>query len=155
MRSKTQSTSEKVKGSINEPAESMICRFGLSDLTREGYSIIPSPNKMLSVITDGVGRVILVDNIQGIGVRMFKGYRDAQCGWVEVVEEKHRGMEAGDSRSREFKSRSRRALFLVIYAPKKGVLDIWSMQHGGKIATFAAGKNGRYVTVISNKYNVK
>lgn len=35
------------------------------------------------------------------------------------------------------------ALFLAIYAPKKGIIDIWGIRQGPKIATFSASKNGR------------
>ena len=121
----------------------MSCRFGLSDVMREGDCLIISPNKALSVVTDAMGRVILLDNKKGIAVRMWKGYRDAQCGWIEVVEERHR--TPGTGHRTQAKSNLRTALFLVIYAPKKGVIDIWSVQQGSKITTFSASKNGRYV----------
>lgn len=120
----------------------MTCRFGLSDLTREGYSIISSPNKAWSVIIDAMGRVLLIDNKCGLAMRMWKGYRDAQCGWIEVEEEKHSGTQRVFSKFRETRQ-LRSALFLVIYAPKKGVIDIWSTQQGPKITTFTASKHGR------------
>lgn len=110
---------------------------------REGDCIVRSPNEMFSVISDAMGRVILVNCKKGIAVRMWKGYRDAQCGWIEVTEERDRG-----TRNRSVDKSGRRAflrtaLFLVIYAPRKGVIDIWSVQQGPRIATFTASKNGR------------
>jgi len=122
----------------------MTCRFGLSDIMREGDCIVCSPNKIFSVISDAMGRVILVNNKKGIGVRMWKGYRDAQCGWIEVTEERDRGICRNVDKSGR-KALLRTALFLVIYAPKKGVIDIWSIQQGPKITTFTASKNGRQV----------
>jgi hypothetical protein len=146
---KTPATPEKTKSLTNEPAESMTCRSGLSDVLREGDCIVVSPNKLLSVICDAMGRVILVDNKQGIAIRMWKGYRDAQCGWIEAVEEVHRVSNKGhhnkSGTSNSSRSHRRTALFLVVYAPKKGVIDIWSMQFGTKITTFSASKNGRYI----------
>lgn len=132
---------EKPKGPVLEQAEAMTCRFGLSDIMREGDSLIISPNKTLSVVTDTMGRVILVDNRRGIALRMWKGYRDAQCGWIEVFEDKIRGLKS--NLSKHERPLLRTALFLVIYAPKKGIIDIWSVQQGGKITTFSASKNGR------------
>lgn len=120
----------------------MSCRFGLSDVMREGDCITCSPNKMLSVISDAMGRVILVNNKRGTAVRMWKGYRDAQCGWIEVNEERECGIRKNINRSAH-RALLRTALFLVIYAPKKGVIDIWSVQQGPKITTFTASKNGR------------
>lgn len=89
-----------------------------------------------------MGRVILINNKKGLAVRMWKGYRDAQCGWIEVTEERDRGIRRNVEKSGR-KALLRTALFLVIYAPKKGVIDIWSIQQGPKITTFTASKNGR------------
>ncbi|XP_076636420.1 rab3 GTPase activating protein isoform X2 [Colletes latitarsis] len=130
----------------HEPIEPMTCRFGLSDVTREGYSVVTSPNKMLSVILDVMGRIILIDNKHGIATRMWKGYRDAQCGWIEVEEEKHSGMNRVFTKFKQA-THLRSALFLVIYAPKKGVIDIWGTQQGPKITTFTASRQGRLLYI--------
>ncbi|CAH1407132.1 unnamed protein product [Nezara viridula] len=122
----------KEKGTI-EPAESMSCRFGLCDAIRKGERIFMSPEKSLSVTCDSLGRVVLIDNLSGIALRMWKGYRDAQCGFLPIEEKKH--------------GRGRRALFLVIYAPKKGIIEVWALQQGPKISTFTASKNGRLLYV--------
>ena len=45
------------------------------------------------------------------------GYRDAECGWVMVSEEDHQEEEPP-------KSSLRTALFLVIYATKRGILEV-------------------------------
>jgi hypothetical protein len=66
------------------------------------------------------------------------GYRDAQCGWIEVQEEMgHGGISSRNA------PLPRLALFLVIYVPKQGFIEIWAMQQGPRIAKFAASKSGR------------
>lgn len=87
----------------------------------------------MSAVTDSLGRVILVDNEIGIAVRIFKGYRDAQCAWVEVT----------DSMSSRSRTNERKALFLVIYAPRRGFLEVFAMQQGPKVASFPVTKHGR------------
>ncbi|KZC10899.1 Rab3 GTPase-activating protein non-catalytic subunit [Dufourea novaeangliae] len=144
--SKNHASPEVPKTSAHEPVEPMTCRFGLSDVTREGYSVVSSPNKMLSVVSDTMGRVILIDNRRGIAIRMWKGYRNAQCGWIEVEEQRHSGMHKAVTKFKQT-SHLRSALFLVIYAPKKGVIDIWGTQQGPKITTFTASKHGRLLYV--------
>lgn len=124
---------EKAKKKLTlEPAEPMVCRFGLCDLWRQGCSIVMSPYRNLCVVSDTLGRVTLIDNNSGIALRMWKGYRDAQCGWVTAEEERQSGSD-----------RKRSALFLVIYAPKKGIIEVWAMQQGPRVATFQATKYGR------------
>lgn len=46
------------------------------------------------------------------------GYREAECAWVMVGEEDHHEEELP-------KSSLRTALFLVIYATKRGILEVW------------------------------
>lgn len=75
----------------------------------------------------------MVDNDLGIAIRMFKGYRDAQCAWLEV----------NDDMRRSSRSVSKKALFLVIYAPRRGFLEVFSMQQGPKVASFPVSKQGR------------
>lgn len=124
-----------IEKQINVPLqqiENMGCRFGLCDLRRTATSVILSPNRKLAAVTDALGRVSLVDTLRGITLRIFKGYRDAQCAFVQVPDE------------RKTKHRAQRpiALFLIIYSPKKGTLEIFLSQ-GAKIATFTASKSSR------------
>lgn len=63
---------------------------------------------------------------------MWKGYRDAECAFIPVEEDKGTGT-------------SRKALYLAIYAPKKAIVEVWALQQGPKIVSFLATKNGRWV----------
>ena len=49
---------------------------------------------------------------KGIAIRVFKGYRDAQIGWICVDDET------------EDKNNKRYALYLIIYAPRRGLLEV-------------------------------
>ena len=50
--------------------------------------------------------------------KLLVGYRDAECGWVMVEEENHH------NEGELPKSSLRTALFLVIYATKRGILEV-------------------------------
>ncbi|XP_042356171.1 rab3 GTPase-activating protein non-catalytic subunit isoform X2 [Plectropomus leopardus] len=121
-----------------EAATPMGIRFGLPDSRRHGESICLSPCNTLAGVTDDFGRVTLLDLARGIAIRMWKGYRDAQLGWLQVPEER------GD---REFSPSAslprRHALFLVIYAPRRGILEVWAMQQGPRVGAFTVGKHCR------------
>uniref|UniRef100_A0A1A7Y699 RAB3 GTPase activating protein subunit 2 (Non-catalytic) n=1 Tax=Iconisemion striatum TaxID=60296 RepID=A0A1A7Y699_9TELE len=121
-----------------EPATPLGIRFGLPDSRRHGESICLSPCNTLAGVTDDFGRVTLLDLARGIAIRMWKGYRDAQLGWLQVQEER------GD---REFSPSAslprRHALFLVIYAPRRGILEVWAMQRGPRVGAFTVGKQCR------------
>ncbi|MXQ82009.1 hypothetical protein E5288_WYG004784 [Bos mutus] len=117
-------------------------RFGLPDSRRHGESICLSPCNTLAAVTDDFGRVILLDVARGIAIRMWKGYRDAQTGWIQIVEDLHeRVPEKGDfSPFGSPQGPSRVAQFLVIYAPRRGILEVWSTQQGPRVGAFNVGK---------------
>lgn len=104
--------------------------LSLLDRNRLATNIIPSPDKRLAAVTDDFGRVLLIDVTNWLVVRMWKGYRSAQCGWIDV------------KRNPEQRN-SPYASFLVFYAPKRGLLEIWSAQRGPRVAAFNVGKNCR------------
>lgn len=121
-----------------EAATPLSIRFGLPDSRRHGESICLSPCNTLAGVTDDFGRVTLLDLVRGIAIRMWKGYRDAQLGWMQIAEE--RGMR--DTHSSAPTPR-RHALFLVIYAPRRGILEVWAMQRGPRVGAFNVGKHCR------------
>lgn len=104
--------------------------ISLFDNERLATSIVSSPDKRLAAITDDFGRVSLIDVTNWVVIRIWKGYRSAQCGWIEV------------KRNPEQRACSH-ASFLVIYAPKRGLLEVWSAQRGPRVAAFNVGKNCR------------
>lgn len=125
-------------------------RFGLADHRREGASITLSPDGRLAASTDEFGRIMLMSMKDRIVLRSWKGwlfviiyytrlcpkwtnysiiffyyvngffisgYRDAECAWVPVQEEHH-------DHNSELMHPRRTALFLVIYAPRRGILEV-------------------------------
>ncbi|XP_077439917.1 rab3 GTPase-activating protein non-catalytic subunit [Vanacampus margaritifer] len=121
-----------------EPATPLAIRFGLPDSRRHGESICLSPCNTLAGVTDDFGRVTLLDLNRGIAIRMWKGYRDAQLGWLHVPEE-----QTSRESSLSTSLPKRHALFLVIYAPRRGILEIWAMQYGPRVGAFTVGKHCR------------
>ncbi|KAL1494755.1 hypothetical protein ABEB36_010302 [Hypothenemus hampei] len=121
-----------------QPVDNIGLRFGLCDLERTSLEIFLCPNKKLAAISDYLGRVLLIDCFKGIIVKVFKGYREAQCAFIQVPDERRSKHRLG----------SKVATFLLIYSSKKGTLEIFTIQQGTKIATFSASKHSRllYVT---------
>lgn len=96
----------------NEIKMSMF-RFAIRDLRRHGEKIIVSPGLHLAAVSDSFGRIILYDLQRGIAIRMFKGYREAEIGFIQIEE----------STSRESSSK-KSALFLIIHAPKRQLVEV-------------------------------
>lgn len=120
------------------PAEPMTLRFGLCDIQRTGLQVWIAPGNQLAAVADNLGRVILVDCHRCIAVRVWKGYRDAQCSFIKSTEKTSKSSN-NDSTDR------RHALFLVIFAPRRSCLELWSLQRGPKVAAFSASKYGQLI----------
>ncbi|XP_028156168.1 rab3 GTPase-activating protein regulatory subunit [Ostrinia furnacalis] len=120
-------------------SEALTLRSGLYDTQRQGSSVVISPDRRLAAISDVFGRVAVLDVKRGHLIRLFKGYRDAQCAFVQIFDVDHKKPQM--SVVKEIK----RAIFLIIYNPKKGLIDIRLMQRGNRVAVFTATKNGQLI----------
>ena len=87
----------------------------MPDSRRLGESIIISPSNTLAATTDSFARVTLIDVNKGIATRMFKGYRDAQVGWIQVDDES------------DDKLVKKNALYLIIYAARRGLIEVFKL----------------------------
>ncbi|CAM9437484.1 unnamed protein product [Ectocarpus sp. 4 AP-2014] len=134
---------------------------GLQDGWRRVSRLFLGPSGRLAAAADGFGRVMLVDCATRQILRMWKGVRDAQCGWLEVVEswEGHRVESVGQ------KSRFAAAaapvqqlgesvaattpvvgLYLAILAPLRGRVELWRMRHGPCVRVISAPAGARLLT---------
>jgi len=95
-----------------EVGEKMTLWRSVSDPTRTVTALWPSPAGSYLASTDQLGRVLLLDGPTFCVVHMWKGYRDAACGWVDLP-----AAGAGQGGLRK--------LHLVIHAPRKAVVEIW------------------------------
>lgn len=114
----------------------MTLRFGLCDLQRVSMNVWLAPGNKLAAVSDNLGRIILVDCMRGIALRVWKGYRDAQCSFIRVAEKLAKNSD---------KINRRHAVFLVIFAPRRSCLEIWGLQRGPKVAAFSVSKYGQLV----------
>ncbi|ORX48964.1 hypothetical protein BCR36DRAFT_328764 [Piromyces finnis] len=162
--------------------------------SRRILSIIPSPpspttgKSTLAALTDSYGRVILLDLETCTIIRMWKGMRDAQCGWIEseingddedltknqefreklasaqlltesfenlnnsnvksnTLKDALPASSSNSSLNTKSKTRKRPVLFLAIYIAR-GILEIYHMRHGKRVAQFQVGTNQHLITSI-------
>lgn len=120
---------------VMEPASSIPLLRYLEDARRCILSIHMAPPEahaaqQLALLTDAFGRVLLLDMEAMVLIRMWKGYREAQCAFLQVHDQRRR----------------RRRLCVVIYAEKRGLLEIWRSRHGPRLDAFQVGRHGQLMT---------
>ncbi|XP_066397253.1 uncharacterized protein [Miscanthus floridulus] len=112
----------------------------LKDSPRKGERLTLSPSGTLAAITDSLGRILLLDTHALVAVRLWKGYRDASCLFVEMLLNK----DKASSRSMHIEyTKSDYCLCLAIHAPRKGIIEVWKMRTGSRVLTIPCPKGSR------------
>ena len=93
----------------------------------------------MAATSDALGRVILWDVLEGEMIRMWKGVRDATCGWVEVLEHELYQQPSPPGVPKVLQ-------FLVIHSSKRGILKIFQMRHGKQVGAFHVGPGWQLVS---------
>jgi hypothetical protein len=101
-------------GAIDAAAEHVPAPVGTTrsifeDERRRCRVLVLSPTGRLAAVADTLGRILLVDTSRMIVIRMWKGYRNAQCGWMQGMEGARRPL----------------GLYLVIYSAQRGIVEVW------------------------------
>ena len=98
-----------------------------------------SPNELHVAVVDNQNRVLVFDTMLGTVVHVWKGYHHVQIGWVNSTT-----VPVGAETSHSDLPRDMRvSCLLVIYLPRRGVLEVWSAEQKSKVAEFSVSKNGR------------
>ncbi|KAM1057702.1 hypothetical protein ACFX2A_031614 [Malus domestica] len=112
----------------------------LKDFPRKGEKLTLSPSGTLAAITDSLGRILLLDTQALVIVRLWKGYRDASCLFMEMLVKK----DTAASSSRYYEpTKSDYCLCLAIHAPRKGIVEIWQMRTGPRLRAFQCAKGSK------------
>ncbi|OMO74763.1 Rab3-GAP regulatory subunit [Corchorus capsularis] len=112
----------------------------LKDHPRKGEKLTLSPSGTLAAITDSLGRILLLDTQALVVVRLWKGYRDANCFFMEMLVNRD---AIGSSSSYHEPGKSDYCLCLAIHAPRKGIVEVWQMRTGLRLLTIKCAKGCR------------
>ncbi|POM60647.1 hypothetical protein PHPALM_30466, partial [Phytophthora palmivora] len=122
-------------GAIDAAAEHVPAPVGTTrsiyeDERRRCRVLVLSPTGRLAAVSDTLGRILLIDTFRMIVIRMWKGYRNAQCGW----------MQGSDG------ARRAPGLYLVIYSAQRGIVEVWRARYGPRVFSFAVGNSAKLFT---------
>ncbi|KAF4031109.1 Rab3 GTPase-activating protein regulatory subunit [Phytophthora infestans] len=122
-------------GAIDAAAEHVPAPIGTTrsiyeDERRRCRVLVLSPTGRLAAVSDTLGRILLVDTARMLVIRMWKGYRNAQVGW----------MQGSDG------ARRPPGLYLVIYSAQRGIVEVWRARYGPRVFSFAVGNCAKLFT---------
>eukprot|EP00049_Salpingoeca_infusionum_P003555 m.67824 g.67824 ORF g.67824 m.67824 type:complete len:1618 (+) comp12177_c0_seq1:217-5070(+) len=137
---------ERVRSALDE-SQPLPMIESLSDPTRSMLSIRLSPDRTLAATTDGFGRVLLLDVSSYSFVRIWKGYRDALCFWVTSDQPTSEDVEQLTQLASDATARVQ---MLGIYAPRRGLLEIYAVPLGARVAAFNVGKGSIILPASDN-----
>eukprot|EP00698_Gefionella_okellyi_P013395 TRINITY_DN3663_c0_g2_i2.p1 TRINITY_DN3663_c0_g2~~TRINITY_DN3663_c0_g2_i2.p1 ORF type:complete len:1182 (+),score=188.42 TRINITY_DN3663_c0_g2_i2:74-3619(+) len=107
----------------------------IRDPGRVTTSIELDPTGKYAATTDTFGRVMLINVEMFCILRMWKGYRDAQVCFVQnVASHTHPGGRA---------STPHFATLIAIYAPRRGLLEVWRLDRRERVAVGNVGHGCR------------
>ncbi|KAL7218369.1 hypothetical protein ACSBR2_011607 [Camellia fascicularis] len=112
----------------------------LKDHPRKGEKLTLSPSGTLAAITDSLGRILLLDTQALVVVRLWKGYREASCLFMEMLV--NRDSAASCSAYYEH-VKSDYCLCLAIHAPRKGIIEVWQMRTGPRLRTIPCARGSK------------
>ena len=98
-----------------------------------------------TAVYDVQNRVLLMDNSIGTVIHIWKGYHHAQFGWIHTMNEK----------SQENFGTGEFAILLVIYLPRRGLIEIWSPDQKSRVAHFPVSKRGQLLLACNAVLDTK
>ncbi|KAF9923588.1 Rab3 GTPase-activating protein non-catalytic subunit [Linnemannia zychae] len=141
------------------PATEVPAVLWLSDPQRCIRHVSPAPppprgtcyhsSSKLAAMTDSLGRVLLVDLEECEIIRMWKGLRGARCGWLQEERVVKTGRGAGGD-STESHTKRLLVLYLVIYAPKRGTIEIYPARQGKRVGILQVGLGWKICTTFTS-----
>jgi Rab3 GTPase-activating protein regulatory subunit N-terminus len=86
----------------------------------------------LIATTDSLGRIVLMERSTRQIIRMWKGFRDASCYWIQ---------QKSSSGSSD--------LHLVIHSRQRRRIEVWQVRHGDRVLSLTVGRGAQVVPLCS------
>ena len=118
--------------SINYDPISMYAGYERHDSPRQITSVTVDPDGDLAATADTLGRVSLIDLSTKQVIRMWKGFRDTSCYWLQVPQE-----------TKERPWAKQKVLYLVIHSRQRRLVEVWRTRHGPRVKSMQVGREAQ------------
>lgn len=115
---------------INRAPIDLYAGVEIHDSPRQITHCTVSPDGDLAALTDALGRVTLLDLGTKQIIRMWKGFRETSCEWIQVP---------------QHNNNAKPILFLVIHSRQRCVVEVWQMTHGVRVKSLQVGRDAQVI----------
>eukprot|EP00980_Cylindrotheca_fusiformis_P005922 scaffold1246_cov134-Cylindrotheca_fusiformis.AAC.14 len=120
--------------SMNFDPTKLYAGYEIHDPPRQITFCSIDPEGDLAAIADTLGRVSLVDLSTKQIVRMWKGFRDSVCQWIQTPR-----VTTGTPWLKT------RVLYLVIHSRQRKVVEVYRTRHGPRVKTIQVGREAQLI----------
>jgi Rab3 GTPase-activating protein regulatory subunit N-terminus len=103
------------------------------------------PDGTLAAATDGLGRVLLIDLSTKQLIRMWKGFREASCYWLQTMSSPPPEKVGTES----WRPSKKPLLHLVIHSRQRRVVEAWRVRHGSRVFSSPVGRDAKVLQFTS------
>jgi hypothetical protein len=114
---------------INRRPVDLYAGVEIHDHPRQFTQCIIDPDGKIAALSDTLGRVSLMDLSTKQIIRMWKGYRETWCHWLQIPQE----------------GSTRPSLYLVIHSRQRRVVEVWEMTHGSRVKSMQVGRDAQVI----------
>lgn len=100
------------------------------DVPREIELCTIDPNGELAAVTDNLGRVLLIELATRQVIRLWKGFRDVTCYWMQTTQNPESQC-------------TKLILHLIIHSRQRRVVEVWRVRHGSRMASISVGRDAK------------
>mmetsp|Transcript_33746 Transcript_33746/g.81816 ORF Transcript_33746/g.81816 Transcript_33746/m.81816 type:complete len:1419 (+) Transcript_33746:672-4928(+) len=109
--------------------------YEIHDPPRQIIYCTIDPEGDLAAIADTLGRVSLVDLATKQIIRMWKGFRDSVCHWIQYPRS-----------TSETPWLKNKVLYLVIHSRQRKVIEVYRTRHGPRVKTIQVGRDAQLIS---------
>ena len=120
-----------------DPEVQLGVSHAVRDDGRQGLEVLLAPNKVYAAVRDAQNRVMVVETASGTVVQAWRGYHRVTMAWT--VTSLPRGEE-------EPSTALQLAVLLILYLPRRGLLEVWSPEQKLKVTEFHVSQHGALLT---------
>jgi hypothetical protein len=121
--------------SINYAPLNLFAGCEIHDPPRQITFCTIDPEGDLAAFADTLGRVLLVDLASKQIVRMWKGFRDTSCYWIQMPQ-----------LNKQKPWQKAKVLYLVIHSRQRKVVEVWRTRHGPRVKSIQVGREAQLIS---------